>query len=241
MAQVLQAARDRPGVCALLVAVMACGGFALDGVNTASTQALFGLCAFAALAAVLSTVPPAVRWQACLLGVLATITEVLFSAAWGMYEYRLENIPSFVPAGHALVFACTWRLATRDGREPGRAPSAALWAGAAAAPLVLLARHPDDGFGLLCLTGWWVLVALLPAHRAFLCWMAIAVVVVEGTGTAVGAWTWVDAAPGTGLSMGNPPSGIAACYCVLDLLAIGAVTRLRRGREPAPRPVPAAA
>lgn len=219
-------ARDQPAFCALLVAVMAVGGFALDHVNTTSTQALFGVCALAAMAGVLATVPPEVRVQACLMGAMATLTEVLFSAAWGMYEYRLGNIPSFVPGGHALVFTCVWRLATRDGAQTGRRPPAHLWLAVGAAVTAVLIRHPDDGFGLVALGGWVLLALALPRDRTFLCFMMLAVLLVECSGTIVGAWTWGDHAPGLGLSMANPPVGIAACYCALDLIAIRTVEAL---------------
>jgi hypothetical protein len=34
----------------------------------------------------------------------ATAGEVFFSLVWGLYEYRLLNVPLFVPPGHALLF-----------------------------------------------------------------------------------------------------------------------------------------
>jgi hypothetical protein len=224
------AARDRPAVCAALVAVMAVGGFALDGVNTLETQSLFGVAAFAALALVLLTVPAEVRIAACVMGVIATVTEILFAGAWGMYEYRLGNIPSFVPGGHALVFACVWRLATADGTRSGRRFPRGATIAAVVAIAAFLVRQPDDAFGLVSLAGWLVLLAVVPRHRAFLVWMMLAVLLVEGSGTLVGAWTWEDAAPGTGLSMANPPVGIAAWYCALDLLALAAAAAVRGRR-----------
>lgn len=61
----------------------------------------------------------------------ATLGEILLSLAWGLYDYRLGNIPLFVPPGHALLFALGLRLATR-------LPGWVIWAvPASAAPLVL--------------------------------------------------------------------------------------------------------
>jgi hypothetical protein len=34
----------------------------------------------------------------------ATLGECFLSLAWGLYDYRLGNIPAFVPPGHALLF-----------------------------------------------------------------------------------------------------------------------------------------
>ena len=34
----------------------------------------------------------------------ATLGEGFLSLVWGLYDYRLGNIPAFVPPGHALLF-----------------------------------------------------------------------------------------------------------------------------------------
>src|ERR1017187_6727631 len=39
---------------------------------------------------------------ACL--IIATAGEIFLSLVWGLYEYRLHNIPLFVPPGHVLLF-----------------------------------------------------------------------------------------------------------------------------------------
>jgi len=40
-------------------------------------------------------------------------------------------------------------------------------------------------------------------------------------GTAVGTWKWAAIDPVLGLPQGNPPSGVAAWYCLVDAVAIG--------------------
>ena len=52
---------------------------------------------------------------ACLL--FATAGEVFLSLAWGLYDYRLGNIPLFVPPGHVLLFY----LGHADRRAPAGA------------------------------------------------------------------------------------------------------------------------
>ena len=34
--------------------------------------------------------------------------ELLFSLVFGMYTYRLENLPIYVPFGHAIIYACVY-------------------------------------------------------------------------------------------------------------------------------------
>ena len=48
---------------------------------------------------------------ACL--VFATAGEVFLSLGWGLYRYRLGNIPLFVPPGHVLLFYLGTQLALR--------------------------------------------------------------------------------------------------------------------------------
>jgi hypothetical protein len=48
----------------------------------------------------------------------------------------------------------------------------------------------------------------------------------ELIGTAAGTWKWVTIEPIFGLSQGNPPSGVAAWYCLVDAVAIGGAAPL---------------
>jgi hypothetical protein len=43
----------------------------------------------------------------------------------------------------------------------------------------------------------------------------------ELIGTAVGTWKWAMIDPVLNLPQGNPPSGVAAWYCLVDAVAIG--------------------
>jgi len=48
---------------------------------------------------------------ACL--VFATFGEMFLSLVWGLYQYRLGNIPLFVPPGHVLLFYLGMQIAAR--------------------------------------------------------------------------------------------------------------------------------
>jgi hypothetical protein len=43
----------------------------------------------------------------------------------------------------------------------------------------------------------------------------------ELIGTAAGTWKWATLEPVFQLTQGNPPSGVAAWYCLVDAVAIG--------------------
>ena len=76
----------------------------------------------------------------------------------------------------------------------------------------------------------------------------VVVAALELYGTALGTWRWAEVAPGTSITQGNPPSGIASGYVFFDIaalalapLALAAVRRGRRspGAPAAPLPEPA--
>jgi len=54
---------------------------------------------------------------ACL--VFATFGEMFLSLVWGLYQYRLGNIPMFVPPGHVLLFFLGMQVSERlpEGAE----------------------------------------------------------------------------------------------------------------------------
>src|SRR4029078_4214018 len=92
---------------------------------------------------------------ACL--IFATAGEIFLSLVWGLYEYRLRNIPLFVPPGHVLLFFLGMQIARRlpprsEWWIPARAvpPRSQWWSAAAAAPLVMaLAWMGRDTLGPL--------------------------------------------------------------------------------------------
>ena len=50
----------------------------------------------------------------------------------------------------------------------------------------------------------------------------------ELVGTTAGTWAWAVIDPASGLTQGNPPSGVAAWYCLVDAVAMaGAAPALR--------------
>jgi hypothetical protein len=51
----------------------------------------------------------------------------------------------------------------------------------------------------------------------------------ELIGTAVGTWKWAAIDPVLGLPQGNPPSGVAAWYCLVDAVAIGGAPFVLQG------------
>jgi hypothetical protein len=195
------------------------------------------------LATLLALHPRRVRIQTLAVVAVATIGEVIGSLVWGLYVYRLDNLPAFVPPGHGLVYLAGLSLATllarrTDGLLLAAGIVAAAWG--IAGVTVLPASDVSGTIGCAFLLG-----VLVWTRRPVYAGVFMVVVGLELYGTAVGTWTWEPVVPGLRLSQGNPPSGVASGYVVFDVVALtvvawlGALQSRRGARSAAPTTVPA--
>lgn len=162
---------------------------------------------------------------ACLL--FATVGEVFLSLVWGLYEYRLGNIPLFVPPGHVLLFVLGLGIAAR---LPERSE---WWIAALALPLVaLFAWSGRDTLGPLLFALFLACLLLSPSRRLYAT-MFVLSLAMELYGTWLGNWTWSREVPWTGLRADNPPLAAGAFYCVLDLLVVTTMGRFATRAAPA--------
>jgi hypothetical protein len=192
-------------------------------------QYALGAITWMLLACLLAGESRELRYQVLVAAAFATIGEFLAAPLLGFYVYRLENVPSFVPPGHGLVYLAAIVLA-RDASARGRATllcRAALMVGGLWAVWGITFAPRPDTFGLLLfgLFAVFVLRGRVPAVYASAFFITA---FLEFFGTAVGAWTWAVTDPTGTLGIGNPPSGIAAAYCVVDWVALRATRRLTR-------------
>jgi hypothetical protein len=198
---------------ALIVATVA-GGLLID-----QHWAVYGQLAVSALAWIVF----AALWMrsgrerrpalaACLL--IATAGEAFLSLVWGVYAYRLGNIPLFVPPGHVLLFFLGMQIAER-------LPPRSEWIVAAlAAPMVgLLAWSGRDTLGPLLYAIFLACMWLSPSRRLYAT-MFVLSLAMELYGTWLGNWVWAPQVPWLGLATTNPPLAAGAFYCVLDLLVV---------------------
>jgi len=166
-----------------------------------------------------------VALAACL--VIATAGEVFLSLVWGLYQYRLGNIPLFVPPGHVLLFYLGMQIAAR---LPARATT---WIAALAIALTtVLAFSGRDTLGPLLLALFFLCLWISPARKLYAT-MFVLSAAMELYGTWIGNWTWSREVPWLGLHTSNPPIDAGAFYCVLDLLVTSVTVRLSRPPVPA--------
>jgi len=200
---------------------------AVDTQVDAHAQLLLGLAAWIALALALRGLPPLLRAQALVVVVVATCAEVVGSIIWGVYTYRLENLPSFVPPCHGLVYLAGVAIAVRATQHKELLVRVALVAVVTwgIAGVTVLPRADVGGA-----IGAALLAIYLVRGRAPEIYAGVFLVVawLELYGTAIGTWEWAVTIPGTNVPQGNPPSGVASGYVWFDIVALAAAPALIR-------------
>jgi hypothetical protein len=211
--------RLTPGLWVAAGAAYLAALLAVDRFSSFHEQLGLGALTWIVLLAALSRFPAMQRAQALGVVFFATIGEVTGAVIWGVYHYRLHNLPMFIPPAHGLVYLT------------GLSLSAALRRHARA--LVVVAAVAATTWGLLGLTvlprrdvagavGVPLLLLFLwrSRNRAIYAGVFLVVGALELYGTAIGTWHWAPKLPGLGIPDGNPPSGVASGYVWFDVMAL---------------------
>jgi hypothetical protein len=239
--------RARPALALAAVAAYLAALLWADRFVDLPGQLLLGLVTALALVLALRAVSPERRAQTLVVVAVATCGEIVGSIVWGLYTYRLENLPAFVPPAHGLVYlggvALAGLAADRERLLVGAALVGVLAWGVAG--VTVLPREDLGGLVGAVLLAVFLLRGSAPATYAG---VFAVVAALELYGTALGTWRWAEVAPGTSITQGNPPSGIASGYVFFDIAALAlapvALTLTRRvrrsrGARGAPLPGPA--
>ena len=196
-------------------------------------QNLLGVCAWIFLLMLLHGENKEVRTQVAIAIAFATIGEHFASPFMGGYTYRFHNVPNYVPPGHGMVYLTAVALA-RSGLFLRHARAIAtfvvivcgLWSiwGISGIP------EQGDSVGALLFC---VFLGYLFKGRSPMVYLAAFFITtwLEIIGTAVGTWHWASIDPVLNLPQGNPPSGVAAWYCLVDAVAIGGAPFVLKGVE----------
>ena len=201
--------------------VAVCMTFEVSG--SVGRQYALGIIALVSLIGFLLGENREVRLQVVVAVAFTTIGEYVASVYMGGYTYRFENVPAYVPLGHGMVYLTSIALA--------RSGLFLKYARAIATSVVVVcgawsiwgisgyAEHGDAGGAVL----FCAFLACLFTGRSPLVYLAAFFITtwLELIGTAAGAWRWAAVDPVFGLSQGNPPSGVAVWYCLVDAVALG--------------------
>jgi hypothetical protein len=150
---------------------------------------------------------------------LAFLGEMFFSVLLGMYEYRLENVPIYVPLGHSLIYAAVFYIHKEKivQRNKGLIISVLYCTMVIYSSLWLVLAQ--DILGFLCM----LLVVLFlnkkTANKLFFLIMFFMIVYLELIGTYYVCWVWPDTWFSTisFITSSNPPSGISVFYFGFDI------------------------
>ena len=192
---------------------------ALDHFATYPEQLALGAVTWLVLFAALSRTSLERRVQTLGVVAFATVGEVTGSLIWGVYHYRLHNLPLFIPPAHGLVYLTGVSIAAalRPRARTLVATAAVVSTGWALLGLTVLPRRDVAGavgVPLLLLFLW------RGRNRAIYAAVFLVVACLELYGTAIGTWHWARELPGLGIPDGNPPSGVASGYVWFDVMAL---------------------
>ena len=220
----------------LIIAAITFTGIAgclyLDSLHDLALQEALGQCAWVTLIGLLYWENNLVRLQVLIAVLFATAGEHFASGLMHGYIYYFHNIPAYITPGHGMVYLTAVALA--------RSPLFQLW------------RKPIT-WGVLLVMGLWSLYGVTFAERGDWIGMILFLVYIpcvlwgraplvylaaffvtthlELIGTALKTWTWVPLDPILSLPQGNPPSGVAAWYCLVDAVALGGASWLLFQRD----------
>jgi hypothetical protein len=211
-----------------------CVAFALvnDANATLDEQKVLGGCAWIFLAVFLLGETKEIRVQVAIAVCFATIGEHFASPFMGGYTYRFHNVPAYVPPGHGMVYLTAVALA-RSGLFLKYARKitvlvvtvCGLWSlwGVSG-----LGQGDAVGMMLFCV----FLIYLFKGKSPMVYLAAFFITTwLELIGTAVGTWRWAAIDPVLGWTQGNPPSGVAAWYCLVDAVAMGGAEPVMKGLQ----------
>jgi hypothetical protein len=204
-----------------LIAIVLAGGLAVDAQIDFAGQAVLGIGVWAVLLVLLNRMAQDVRYALMTCLVIATLGEVFLTSVWGLYAYRLGNVPLFVPPGHVLLLLLGLWLAQRMPEAAARF----ILAGAGIYSVAVAAAGLDTlGLGLFALIA--IATYAMPSQRRLYASTFVLALALELYGTWLGSWTWASHVPRLDLVTTNPPGAAGAFYCALDALVAAATLQL---------------
>jgi peptidoglycan/LPS O-acetylase OafA/YrhL len=167
-----------------------------------------------------------VRTQVAVAVIFAVLGEFFASIYMQGYVYRFGNLPAYVPAGHGLVYLTAVALGRSGLFQRYARPIAVLVviiSGLWAMWGISSFSQRQDLIGAV-LFG--VFLVYLFRGKSPLVYLGAFFITswLEIVGTSAGTWAWAIIDPATKLPQGNPPSGVAAWYCLVDMVAIVGAT-----------------
>lgn len=203
----------------------------MDSDATLQRQNQLGFCGWIVLIGLLIGENNLVRTQVVIAVIFAVVGEHFASVFMGGYTYRFDNVPAYVPPGHGMVYLTAVVLARSRFFLEFRKPItvAILATGSVWSIWGITFAERGDAVGALLFAVFFVCIFVGKSPLVYL-GAFLVTTWLELIGTWLGTWYWAVLDPILDLPQGNPPSGVAAWYCMVDAFALwGAPKILRLG------------
>lgn len=163
--------------------------------------------------------PPRIKEQLLYAVLIGFVGEYLFSVVLKMYTYRLENVPHYIPMGHALVYAGVLYFTKTAYSKKNKSILEKVFVVLIMVYALLFLIIKNDVFGFVMTAATLIILRNKPRERLFYLSMYLAVAFLEIVGTSYKCWWWPTKAWNVipFLPSANPPSGISFFYFLLDL------------------------
>lgn len=147
---------------------------------------------------------------------LSFLGELLFCKVFGMYEYRLADIPVYVPFGHSIVYASGYILSKTDWATRNEKVMRIVLPGLISLTLILSGLFLNDIFSLILLP----LILWLFRRKKWQSvyhYITVCVFFIEIVGTQYQCWTWAPKIFNY-IPSANPPLGAVFFYLCGDVI-----------------------
>lgn len=146
---------------------------------------------------------------------LGLFGEVIFSLVLGLYEYRLNRIPLYVPFGHAAIYACGYLIKASTWAKTNDAMMKKIFFIFFTSIFLVAGIWLNDVFSLIFGFLFFYRGLRRKGWNTLYYYVAIYVLIVEFAGTCFGVWHWQPLALGF-IPTANPPVGAVFFYIGAD-------------------------
>lgn len=193
----------------------------MDSESSLQRQNELGVAAWIFLFGLLIGESTLVRLQVAIAVIFAVIGEHFASVYMQGYIYRFDNVPAYVPPGHGMVYLTAVALARSRLFVVYRKSitTLVLVTGTIWSLWGITFAERGDAVGALLFVVFFICIFV---GRSPLVYLGAFFVTtwLEVIGTWLDTWYWVPIDPVLYLPQGNPPSGVAAWYCMVDAVAL---------------------
>ena len=159
-----------------------------------------------------------------LMVLLSYIGEIIFCTLLGMYQYRTEMIPLYVPFGHAIVYASGYVFARTNWAIKYEKRLRTIFITFFILLFIAVGYFLNDVFSLIFGALFFVILKRKKWQNLY-CFIALCVLFIELVGTYFKCWTWATKTFIL-IPTANPPMGAIFFYAGGDILLVKIISYL---------------